>query len=590
MTADRWHVDGGWYRLHGVPGSQVALLDGTDGRRWAELRALAAVDTVEARDELLGVEGPAFDPGPDGGTCLTWRLRSTVWDATRFVAECTRDAIAIHVEVDGSGRIADVTLLGGRLVTPRINGRVMSGAWFESVVGGGPADPRRIVRPATESADIGVSSGSEPGRGAWFFTPGPFVYAVSREPATDPLVPPSGPWLGLGLRVGRGDAGFTTFGYRAFDRGFAVSLDYDGRTRVEGTWRSPALVLRDAPDPYAAIEAWREDLEARNLVRAAGTRPIPDWWRQPMFCGWGAQCALVMAAGLPMSAAPARATQVDYDRFLGELGARGIRPGTLVIDDKWQLTYGGNEPDPAKWPDLGGWIAARHREGRRVLLWMKAWDPEGLPAEACVVAPDGTPLALDPESPAGEAAIRGAVRRMLGSDGLDADGIKLDFTHRTPTGHATVRNGTAWGVDLLGRYLDVIADEARAAKADALIIGHAPNPLVAPALGMLRLNDALRLDDPHPLADITAQFRHRAAIVRAACPAIPIDTDDWCAPDRAGWRAYAEAKLDVGVPALYYTTRLDRSGEALDDADAELIRRTWAAYRQHEGLDEPRPR
>jgi hypothetical protein len=178
---------------------------------------------------------------------------------------------------------------------------------------------------------------------------------------------------------------------------------------------------------------------------------------------------------------------------------------------------------------------------------------------------------------------------MLAPDGLDADGIKLDFTARTPTGEATVHHGTAWGVDLLGRLLDVIADEARTAKPDALVIGHAPNPLLAPALGMLRLNDALRLDDPRPLADITAQYRHRAAIVRTACPGIPIDTDDWCAPDRAGWRAYARAKVELGVPALYYTTGLDLSGEPLDDEDAALIRRTWAAYRQREGLLEPRP-
>jgi hypothetical protein len=499
----------------------------------------------------------------------------------------------VHAEVDGAGRLGDVTLLGGRLVTRKANGHVMSGAWFESVVSGGPADPGRIVRHATESADIGVSSGSEPGRGAWFFTPGPFVYAASRGPARDPLVPPEGQWLGFGLRVGRGDAGFTTFGYRAMDRGFAFTLDYQGKTRVDGTWRSPSIVLREAPDPYAAIAAWRADLEATGTIEATttaeATATIPAWWRQPMFCGWGAQCALAMAAGLPMSAAPGHATQENYDTFLAELDARGIRPGTIVVDDKWQRAYGINDPDEAKWPDLRGWIARRHDEGRRVLLWFKAWDPEGLPDEACIGSDAGTPIALDPEHPAGEAAIRAGVRRMLAPDGLDADGIKLDFTGRTPTGFATIHDGTAWGVDLLGRLLDVIADEARQTRRDALVIGHAPNPLVAPALGMIRLNDVLRLDDPRPRADIVAQYRHRAAIVRAACPDIPIDTDDWCAPDRAGWRAYAEVKPELGVPALYYTTRLDLSGEPLDDDDADLVRRTWAAYREREGLEEPRP-
>lgn len=591
MTAarvdDRWELRGSWYRLHGSSGSPVSVLDDAQGRRWAELRALAGVDRVDARDEVVGVEGPELERAAGGGTRLTWHLRSTAWEAERLVIDAGPDRIAVHAEVDGRGALSDVTLLAGRLVTPRATGRVMSGAWFESLVSGGPADPGRIVRHATESAGIGVSSGSEPGRGDWFFTPGPFVFAVSRSPAADPLVPHEGPWLGFGLRTRRREAAFTRFGFEARDRGFGFTLEYDGRTRVDGTWRSPAIVLHEARDPYAAIEAWRADLEETAATPRTAPRDVPDWWRQPMFCGWGAQCALAMGAGLPMSAAPRQATQASYDRFLAELAARRIDPGTIVIDDKWQRAYGTNEPDEAKWPNLRGWIAARHDEGRRVLLWVKAWDPEGVPDAACIRTAAGEPIALDPEHTAGEAALRTGIRSMLAEDGLGADGIKLDFTHRTPSGTGILRDGTLWGVDLLGCLLDVIADEARATRPDALVIGHAPNPLVVPALGMLRLNDALRLDDPHPLADVTVQFRHRASIVRAACPGVPIDTDDWCAPDRAGWRAYAEAKGGLGVPALYYTDRLDLSGEPLDDDDAALIRRTWADYRRREGLMAP---
>ena len=69
-----------------------------------------------------------------------------------------------------------------------------------------------------------------------------------------------------------------------------------------------------------------------------------------------------------------------------------------------------------------------------MLLWWKAWDPEGAPGDACVRDPDGTPLALDPESAAGRALIEDAMAHMLGPDGLDADGLKIDFTARTPSG------------------------------------------------------------------------------------------------------------------------------------------------------------
>jgi hypothetical protein len=162
--------------------------------------------------------------------------------------------------------------------------------------------------------------------------------------------------------------------------------------------------------------------------------------------------------------------------------------------------------------------------------------------------------------------------------------MKLDFTGRTPSGVATEHHGGAWGVELLRRLLDIVADEARGLKPDVLLIGHAPNALTAPALDMLRLNDALRLDDRRQVPDIVPQMRYRAAVVRAACPEHLIDTDDWCAPSLAAWRAYAEVKPSLGVPALYYATHLDLTGEALEAADYEVLRRTWAEYRTGEGL------
>ena len=125
---------------------------------------------------------------------------------------------------------------------------------------------------------------------------------------------------------------------------------------------------------------------------------------------------------------------------------------------------------------------------------------------------------------------------------------------------------------------------AEIAKADALLIGQIPEPTLAPLIDMIRLNDVLRLDDPTPTVSIVPQMRYRAAVVRAADPDHLIDTDDWCMPDLQTWREYAEAKPDFGVPSLYYADRLDLSGESLTDADFELVRRTWAAYREREGL------
>jgi hypothetical protein len=94
-----WEVRGSWYRLHGAAGSQVAILDDLDGGRWAELRALAAVDRPDVRDEVLAVEGPRIEPAGDGGARLTWDLRTTAWEAERVVVEGGPHRIALHVEI-----------------------------------------------------------------------------------------------------------------------------------------------------------------------------------------------------------------------------------------------------------------------------------------------------------------------------------------------------------------------------------------------------------------------------------------------------------------------------------------------------------
>jgi hypothetical protein len=285
-----------------------------------------------------------------------------------------------------------------------------------------------------------------------------------------------------------------------------------------------------------------------------------------------------------MHGAARYATEANYDAFLAHLERNGIVPGTVVVDDKWQASYGLCRPDESKWPSLRGWISRRHAGGQRVLLWWKAWDPEGLPESWCVRSEAGTPLGLDPTHPEGRDAIRAAIRRMLAADELDADGLKIDFTARTPSGVATHHHGDAWGISLLHELLSLVAEEARRVKPEALLIGHAPNPLFGSVIDMVRLNDMVRLDDPEPAVDVVPQMRYRAAVVRAALPDHLIDTDDWCAPDLATWRRFLAIKTELGVPALYYATGIDLSGEQFEPEDYAAVRRVWAEWRSANGL------
>jgi hypothetical protein len=311
-----------------------------------------------------------------------------------------------------------------------------------------------------------------------------------------------------------------------------------------------------------------------------------------MFCGWGSQVA--EAVGLDVFPGDL-ATHDRYDRWLERLESHGAIPGTIVLDDRWQRTYGRNEPDEARWPDLGGWIDARHGRDQRVLLWWKAWDPDGLPEDWTIRDGLGRPIAADPTNPAYAAALTDDIGRLLrprAAGGLGADGLKIDFTGAGPSGaglrtyaEGDDRGGAGpWGIALLHRLLAIVAAAARAERPDALLVTHTPNALFADVASMIRLNDALRLDDPVPLVPVIDQLRHRAAIVRAVLPGVPIDTDDWAMPSLAEWRAWQRVKPHEGVPALYHVDGIGTTGGRLTRDDLVLVAREWEAYRTRVGL------
>jgi hypothetical protein len=219
-----------------------------------------------------------------------------------------------------------------------------------------------------------------------------------------------------------------------------------------------------------------------------------------------------------------------------------------------------------------------------VLLWWKAWDPEGLPVEECLVDAAGRPVAVDPASPAYRERVRRTVAHLLGADGVDADGFKVDFTQRAPAGHSVRRHGTGaadapWGVAALHALLGDLYRAAKDAKPDALVVTHTPHPAFADVCDMVRLNDVLERDTAGRVVALADQMRVRRSIARAALPGHLVDTDQWPMLDRAQWRDYVAAQAEGGVPALYYAERVDRSGEPLTRDDLALVAGSWAAYR-----------
>jgi hypothetical protein len=604
QTDDRIVVTGTDYRLviRGVGGgfarAPYALLTDSDHSRWSALSLLSSVHRVGVPDETRQVDSITVEmDGED--VVIVVASHSSAWNGHTLTLRCTDDTVELSVTVAGRGRITDVILLGGVANLPSgACGTFRSSIDFASVFVPTPTEPVQFVRPARSSAALGVVGDASPGRLNGVFSPPPLALGFGRDAAGDATEMPGGQWLGLSVRADVTELTFTTLRYEPLDSGFLLCLEYDAHTTVDGTWNSPTLVLRPAATGWAVLDDYRTDLVRHGFAPQSPPRPQP-WWSEPMFCGWGSQCARVTRPvrdvdeddgtelEMPSAASGPRdlwwaadfARQDVYDEFLATLEAGGLRPGTIVIDDRWQQHYGTATPDLERWPDLGGWIAGRHAAGQRVLLWWKAWDPSGVPLQECILDAAGRPLCVDPANPAYQRRLRRIVENLLTPDGLDADGFKIDFTQRAPSGQTLVAADGAWGIAGLHLLLEQLYQAAKAAKPDALVVTHTVHPSFGDVCDMVRLNDILKRDIHGRRVSAADQLIFRQKIAASTLPHHGIDTDQWPIQSRAEWLEYAGLQPRLGVPSLYYAESIDRSREAISPSDLRRIAAGWSAYR-----------
>jgi hypothetical protein len=61
---------------------------------------------------------------------------------------------------------------------------------------------------------------------------------------------------------------------------------------------------------------------------------------------------------------------------------------------------------------------------------------------------------------------------------------------------------------------------------------------------------------------------------------ILIDTDNWQMNNKLDWLDYLKIQPELGVPALYYSTHIDRTQEPLTEEDIHLLNEIWLKYQQ----------
>jgi len=437
-----------------------------------------------------------------------------------------------------------------------------------------------------------------------WFSPPPFFYGIGADRT----------WFGAGIEAPPGQWNFMSLSWGgAAEPGF--SLDYEGHASVSRSFRTPTLRfdLSGHSGEFEALEFYTEGLAKKGLCERP-VRPVPPWWKEPLFCGWGEQRLQFRKehGGSELGSwinAGDYSTEQFYRKNLAVLGEKGVNPGIVVIDCFWAEESARGKPNPLRWADMRGFIDGQHRLGRKVLLWYSPILAEGLPLNACMTV-DGRRIAADPESPEFRAIAAEEIRRMISGDEgcLDADGFKIDFTQNIPSERGTFRNyldtrrniisergednypplgerrelvrqhGAAWGCELVRAYIEAVRIPLKAVKEDALLVTHTANPRLADLVDMLRLND---MDGTSP--DVLGIMGARARIAKACNPRWLIDTDNDLMVSREMWRRYMELQPSLGNPDTYYATGIATSGEAFAEEDYELLRRVFNEYRQSRG-------
>lgn len=545
------------YQFEMLADRPAAKVCDPSGQLLAELFLLSSVHTLQGRDVTSCVsEWKAEET--EQGIVLSAQADSLIWKNKTITLLLQEDRILYGMSVEGSGAIADAELLSGYYTGANLrwsNARFYSGFHVDSLFNPEPDGWEQYSVSAQERSLIDMTGVPIPGRDHWFFTPPPFCFVLRKGECC----------MTLGVCAKPGGYQFTELEYTG-GRGQGLVLRYEGYTQVDGVYEMPQVHMIFGTDEYALLG---EFSRAERLPVAPGRQF--DWWKKPIFCGWGAQSALSQDYHQP---APVLSNQKFYQDFTDSLDEKGIQPGIIVIDDKWQKHYGLNDVDAEKWPDMKGFIADMHKKGRKVLLWLKAWDPEGVEPSLCVCDFKGEKQAIDPQNPGYYELFANACREMLSPEKLDADGFKIDFTARIPSCPGCSRYGSHWGLELMRDYLSMVHDTAKQIKEDALIMCHAPHAYLADKLDMIRLND-VNIGRP-----VCEQMIHRGRVAKAVLPDKIIDTDNWPMPNKQSWLDYVRIQPDLGVPSLYYLWHMDNSPEEITNEDLDVVRQCWKRWNE----------
>ena len=536
--------------------------------RGVEVAGLIPACRVDAVSETDGSENADVDSALSiaavGESRVEFTSKSSLWDKKTVVLECGEDGFSLTPTVYGRGAVGKASYFARSAADGE--GKLAECAskyhFCEYYV------PYPTEHPHKYSAESFRSFYE-------LMIPPPYVFPCRMEGIDDAR-------FGFGLVAKPGEYNFIHFDYVRTHSGhknigFYLSTDFEGHTKVDGVFELPSIRVFFGSDDVDVVRRWADYHFDTGLCRRPDRSNVPRWWRGPIVCGWNEQDALTPEG----VAQKDTATEEVYMKIADMINEYGVRPTTLIIDDKWQRTYGDCLPDPAKWRDMRAFTDEMHRRGIHTLLWFKMWGGEGLPADEVMdgagmpyktVTLDYAPYA-DPTNEKYRAHLREILHTLLSSDPgcMNADGFKLDYSLMMPYGKRAKSASGKYGAELTHELHKLIYETAKQIKPDALINASPAHPYYAEYCDMARLHDYGwgRRNESEEMA-------RRAEIFRATMPGVLIDCDSANYGEREDAMRYYRAQPKIGVPDIY---QFSSDGVYdLDGADWDEIRAAFNGY------------
>ena len=517
-----------------------------NGLKWFSLPVSSSIDTAEKQDTDIDAVNLTVEES-DTSVKAVWKTCSNLWFEKVYTVTADESGFYYGINIKGSGTVSKIRYF----TSPKKEVEYEAAGYLLPVA----------THKNRSDCTYKIFEDNEIALG--YFAPPPFVYPFFVEDENG--------WFGLGLVSKPGEYNYDKFIYR---NEFRLELPLYNRTVVNGEWQAHGIWGGYGEDAFDVISAYSEWHFTNGLCeRHEPYENSPLWWRGPIFCGWGEQQTLSSKTGIW---AADFATQTEYEKMYETLKAKRLKPSFIIIDAKWQEDFGTNVVDKKKWPDLRAFTDKLHRDGIKVVLWIRSFNCEGLPHDECVKSLTN-PIAFDPTNPKFVKRMTENIRTLLSDrEGcFNCDGFKVDFINCIPEGEKieTFENGI-YGVELIKRWLELVKTVSKQVKPDALMNVSCAHPYMA------SVSDEIRIHDYHSQQRAACSVMgYRRDIANAVFNGIPIDCDCGGYLNHRDFERYMKYQPKIGIPDLYW---LSATGDILkDDSDFDMIRNEWQAYKEN---------